>query len=464
VTTIAVCSGEPSGDALVQEIVPALRARFGPEVNLRVLTSAPIEGVADEEILCSAPEAVLGLSGTRQWRSVLETVWKILAADPPDLFVAVAHHGFNLIVAAELEALAGKKTRTLMVAPPEVWAWDVQPWFGALRPLFLWAAPRRQSVPYVLGAMLDRGRSTLEAFDAIACLLEPNVRAYRRRRSELGSDAWVTKVGHPFARYADPSVRKRAREAGRSLRSSLSMASGARLVGLFPGSRQAEVEILLPIMLDAAERLRAVCAERAQPVEFFLAASGERRAAQIRSVFDERASAAGGLSIPVVVSRAEAALAAADFGLLCSGTVTLQAACLGLPSVVAYQRGWSWAKTAVGHLLVRKGRLGPERDSREVPFALPSGVLGEPVFPELAMGRCTPDRLAAAMEELIESGDARERLHEHQERLLTLLQPESPSDGVGTAADTPMQRVAEIGHRLLAKQSDSNRGGGSASG
>lgn len=448
-TSIVVCSGEPSGDALVQDILPALRARFGPEARLRVLTSTPVEGVAEGEILCPAPEAVLGLSGTRQWRTVLATVWEILAADPPDLFVAVAHHGFNLIVAAELKAL-GKETRTLMVAPPEVWAWEVRAWLAALRPLFLRAAPRRQSVPYVLGAMLDRGRSTLEAFDGIACLLEPNVRAYRRRCRELGGGAWVTKVGHPFARYADPSVRESALAAGQSLRSSLSIAPGARLVGLFPGSRQAEVETLLPIMLDAADRLRAACAERAQPVEFFLAASGERRAAQIRSVLETRSRVAGAPPIPVLVSRAEAALAAADFGLLCSGTVTLQAACLGLPSVVAYQRGWSWAKTAVGYLLVRKGRLGPERDAREVPFALPSGVLGEPVFPELAMWRCTPERLAAALEGLIESGDARERLHGHQERLLALLQPEPPSDGVGTEADTPMQRVAEIGYRLIA--------------
>lgn len=446
---VAVVTGEPSGDAMVQELVPALRARFGAELELKVLTSTPIEGISERELLAAGPEAVLGLSGTHQWRGVLEDVWRSLAREPPDLFVAISHHGFNLILAAELNALTGRKTRTVMVAPPEIWAWDVRAWLRALRPLLLWAAPRFQSVPYVLGAMADRGRSTLEAFDVVACLLEPNVKAYRGRLARLGGGAEVVRVGHPFARYADPESQERARRAGRALRSDLAVEPGELLVGLFPGSRQAEVQSLLPILVEAARRVRSEFAIRGRKVRLFVGASGPGRAKQIETMLGELPAGRAGLKIPVVASRAEAALTAADFGLLCSGTVTLQAACLGLPSVVAYQRGWSWAKIAAGRMLLRKGRVAMERGGGDVAFALPTSVLGEPVFPELAMGRCTPDRVAAALVELIESGDAAERLASRQARLLELLQPEPPA-GAGRPEDTPMERVAAIGQDLLA--------------
>ncbi len=432
---------------MAQDLLPALRARFGAGLQLRVLTSSPIDGLEEDEILCPAPEPVLGVSGAGigLWRQVLEEVWETLERDPPDLFVAVSHHGFNLILAAELKALAGAKTRTLMVAPPEVWAWDVRSWLRVLRPLILWAAPRRQSLPFALGTMLNRGRSTLEIFDGIACLLEPNARAYRHRLRQRGG-ALVVRVGHPFARYADPALQERTREAGRALRSSLAASPGKLLVGLFPGSREAEVNHLLPVMLEAVSRLRGTHGDH---LEFFVAASGERRGAQIQSFLEKHSPDETVARIPVVEGRPEAALSAADFGLLCSGTVTLQAACLGLPSIVAYRRGWSLLKTAVGHLLVRRGRVSAKRGAESMPFALPSAVLGERVFPELAMSQCTPQRVATALEELIDSGNAKARIREHQERLLRLLQPEPPSATVGTTADTPMQRVAEIGLQLV---------------
>lgn len=436
----------------MQDLVPALRAKFGADLHLRVLTSTPIAGLADEEVLCRAPEAVLGLSGALGWKPVLEEVSKLLERDPPDLFIAVSHHGFNLILAAELKANLAATTRSLMIAPPEIWAWDVRLGFRALRPFLLWAAPRLRSVPYVLGAMLDRGRSTLEIFDGIACLLEPNIMAYRQRHGELGGRTLLAKVGHPFARYAHPDAQEQARKAGRSLRANLAPPKGTLLVGLFPGSRKAEVTTLLPIMLDAVDLLHARTAARegcANGLQFFIAASGDGRAAQIQSLLDQRVRPAGAPQIPVVVDQAEAALSAADFGLLCSGTVTLLAACLGLPSVVAYQRGWSLAKTAVANLVARKGRISTRHGAGKIPFALPSGVLGERIFPEVAMRQCTPDRMATALLELVDTGDARERLEKHQQRLLGLLQPEPPQHGVGSTTDTPMQRAAELGHHLV---------------
>ncbi len=450
---IVVCSGEPSGDVMVQELVPALRTRFGSGLQLSVLTSSPIDGLEEDEVLCSAPEPMLGVSvaGTLRWKPVLEEVWKNLAADPPDLFVAITHHGFNVVLAAELKALEGATTKTLMVGPPEVWAWEVRSGPRALGPLLRWVAPRRRSLLFALGAMLNRGRSTLRFFDGIACLLEPNLKAYRRLERRHRADTLVVKVGHPFARYADPLVQERTRDAGRELRATLAPSSDDLLVGLFPGSREAEVDCLLPVMLDAVSRLRCRFGDRLKVVA---AASDERRATQIRSFLDDPARRRSEAQATVVAGQAAATLSAADFGLLCSGTVTLLAACMGLPSIVVYDHGWSRSRELLINLVARKGRVSSERGADRVAYALPSAVLGERIFPELSMRRCTPEAVSALLEELIVDEGARERTRRQKQRLLGLLQPEPARAGEGKSSDTPMERVADLGLELVAGSSE----------
>jgi lipid-A-disaccharide synthase len=446
-TRIVVCSGESSGDALVQELLPALRALFGTGLQLSVLTGSPVDGLEEGEVLCPAPEPVLGISmgGARRWRPVLENVWQILAPEPPDLFIAISHHGFNLVLAAELKALGEATTKTLMVAPPEVWAWDVRSWLRAVGLVLRWVAPRRQSVPFVLGAMSNRGRATVKVFDGIACLTEPNLKAYRRLDRKHEAGRLVAKVGHPFARYAEAAVQQRVCDAARALRATLVSSSEDLLVGLFPGSREAEVDHLLPIMLDAVDLLRGRFGDR---LKFVVAASDERRSAQIRRGLDDHSQRSSVASIRQVTGQAETIVGAADFGLLCSGTVTLLAASLGLPSVVIY--GWSLPRTLLYHLLLRRGRVSSGRGAELVGFALASAVVGERVFPELPMRQCTPRGVAASLEEIIGDEGARERMRMHQQRILALLQPSPPSAGYGKTADTPMERVAQIGLQLLA--------------
>ena len=422
-THIVIISGEPSGDAMVQELLPALRDLFDSELRLGVLTSSPVEGVAEDEILCQSSEPGLGMSmeTVRQWRSVLTEVVQKLTADPPDLFLSVTHHGFNLIVAAELKALEGARTRTLMLGPPEIWAWDVRMWLRGVGAGLRWTARRRQSVPYLLGVMSHRGRSTLQVFDGLACLTEPNLQAYRALDEKLGTGRLVARVGHAFARFADPAEQERIGEAGRELRPTFVSSSDDILVGLFPGSREAEVKLLLPTMLDAAERLRGRFGDR---LKFVAAASNERRAAQIRQLLDDPARGEFGASIPHVTGQAEAVFAAVDCALLCSGTVTLLAASLGVPSVVAYDFGWSAPRRFLTHIFLRKGRLSSESGAEEVGWALPSAVLGERVFPEPDMGERAAENVAASLERLIDDEGERERMRDVQRRLLELLRPE----------------------------------------
>ena len=94
-----------------------------------------------------------------------------------------------------------------------------------------------------------------------------------------------------------------------------------------------------------------------------------------------------GITVACVRGDTHDLLGTGDFGILCSGTVTLEAALAGLPMLIFY-RG-SWLNAIVAKLLVEIDRIG-----------LPNIVLGgpQPVFPERIQHRA---RAAALAEETL---------------------------------------------------------------
>jgi lipid-A-disaccharide synthase len=147
------------------------------------------------------------------------------------------------------------------------------------------------------------------------------------------------------------------------------------LVGLLPGSRDAEVRRHLPVLIGAAMRIASK-----RP--------GTQFAVPVASTIDvtgvETAVRASGLPIDVLPGEAYRVMAAADLLLVASGTATLEAACYGTPMVVLYRL--SSVSYGVARLLVR----GVSH------IALPNIVAGREIVPELIQGRATQDRVAGA--------------------------------------------------------------------
>jgi lipid A disaccharide synthetase len=434
-------TGEVSGDAMVEELVSALRSRCGDGLRLRVLTSAPIAGVSDDEVLAEAPESeqVIARGGVRVWRKALEDALEVIHREPPDLFIGVSHHAFNFVLAAEIRAARGSKTKTMMVAPPETWAWEPRWPLPTVGPLLRALAPKR-SLPFVLGAQLDRGTTTIELFDGIACLLRRGAEEYRRLASRHRLTRIVAEVGHPFRRYVDEGLRRELHDSGQAFRARLQVRPQDSLLGIFPGSRREEVETLLPTMIDAIVRLR----ERRTDLRLLISAASEHRRHQIKEVIARHPERERLADATIETERADVVLTASDFGLLCSGTVTLQAACLALPSVLAFDR--SRLQTLVLPVLARRKTIVVDGVETPVPFALPSAVLGERVFPEFVFSECKARNIFEGIDRLMDEPDVNDSIGRRRERLLEQLQPR-PSDRL--TGTTPMRRAAEMGLRLL---------------
>jgi lipid-A-disaccharide synthase len=185
-------------------------------------------------------------------------------------------------------------------------------------------------------------------------------------------------VGHPVLDVLPALDRDTARSG--------LVRQGETLVGLLPGSRDAEVRRHLPVLLGAASRIatRRAGARFALPVASTITVAGV-----------ETAVRAAGLPVQVLPGEAYRVMAAADLLLVSSGTATLEAACYGTPMVVLYRL------SAVSHALARALVRGVSH------ISLPNIVAGREVVPELIQRRATPDAVAGAALGLLEDGAAR---------------------------------------------------------
>ena len=159
----------------------------------------------------------------------------------------------------------------------------------------------------------------------------------------------------------------------------------ARLVGLFPGSREREVARLFPMMIEVAAQLRKWRTD----LNFEVPAATEKLAVEIRGQI-EKAGAAGW--IKVRTGGSHELMRQAGCGVIASGTATLEAACLGIPYCLVYRVApltYLFAK-----LLVKIEFIG-----------LVNIIAGEPVVEELVQSDASPNKVAAELKRLIESPD-----------------------------------------------------------
>lgn len=119
------------------------------------------------------------------------------------------------------------------------------------------------------------------------------------------------------------------------------------LLGLFPGSREREVRHLFPVMILTFKEMI-----KNQPhLSAQAAAANPVLATMMQSMIQE-----AGVPISITIGKAPELMQRATFGLVCSGTATLEAACYALPYALVYKV--AWLTYVVGKQLIRVPFLG----------------------------------------------------------------------------------------------------------
>ncbi|MBI4735574.1 MAG: lipid-A-disaccharide synthase [candidate division NC10 bacterium] len=344
---ILIVAGEASGDLHGARLVAALR-RLAPELTLEGMGGGQMRDAGVHLLADAGDTAVVGLTELwekrRALRDALRRLRQHLATARPALLICIDFPDFNLLLARTARRL---RIPVCYFISPQVWAWR-------------------------------RGRiRTIRRLVRKMLVLFPFEEAMYQK---AGVD--VTFVGHPLLdALADVPPREACRAA-------LGVASPCPVLGLLPGSREAEIRRHLPLLLGAAARLAGGRPDLR--LLLGLAPSLDDRAV-------EAAVAASGIRPTIIQGRTPELIRAADLVLAVSGTVTLEAAILGTPMVITYRVGTlSWA---LGRLLVRVRFIG-----------LPNLVADEGIVPELIQFAATPERLALTAAAILESPERQARM------------------------------------------------------
>ena len=372
---VFLVAAEESGDRLGAALIRALRDRTGGAARFSGVGGREMaaEGVAS---LYSIDDfSIIGFTAIPRripkiW-SLMRFTARAVVERRPDVLVVIDSPGFTRGIARRVRA-ADPTIPIVKYVSPSVWAW---------RP--------------------GRARVMRAYIDHILALLPFEPEVHRR----LGGPP-CTYVGHPLAEEVS-NLRPNAAEAERRL-------AAPPVLLVLPGSRVGEVQRLLSVFAETVTLVR----DRLGPLEVVVPTIPYLVApiAQATAQWPVRPR------IVVETAEKQAAFRIARAALAKSGTVTLELALAGVPTVGAYRV--SWLEAVVGRRLIKVSSV-----------ILANLVLGENVVPEFIQETCTAENLAAALVPLFGDTPERRRQVEAFSRLDTIME-------IGSHA--PAARAAEI--------------------
>jgi len=347
--TIALVAGETSGDILGAGLIRALKARH-PDARF-VGVAGPLMQAEGCEVWYEMEElAVMGivevLGRLRRLLKIRKDLTQRFTELKPDVFVGIDAPDFNITLEGSLKR-AG--IRTIHYVSPSVWAW-------------------RQKRVFKIG----RNTNLVLAF-------LPFEKAFYDR-----FNVPCRFIGHTMADAMplQPDKSAARREVG--------IAENAICLGLLPGSRGAEVEMLSADFLRAAQLLR----QRYPALEIVVPLVNAKRREQFEQI---KAEVAPELPMHLLDGKGRQAMIASDAAILASGTAALECMLAKCPMVVGYR--------------MKPFTFWLAKRLVKTPYvSLPNLLAGRELVKELLQEECQPEALAAALEPLLHAGPERDDL------------------------------------------------------
>jgi lipid-A-disaccharide synthase len=404
-TAIMLVAGDPSGDAnaaaLVRELaaaVPAAQFQITDDTQPLTTPLAPrFFGAGGPKMAAAGVElagdltaqSVIGLGGLIKklpmFRRLLRELTALAIERQPEVIILVDYGGFNLRLARAIKDYVRARAG----------------------PFFNWRPKIVQFIsPQVWASRPGRAKSMARDDDLVLSLFPFEQKWFAANAPGLP----VEFVGHPiFDTY--PGRRPAQAPPGRD--------SGPPVILLLPGSRRAELRRHVPVMRGAA----ALIAAR-QPARFKMIVPDETMAQIARPFLPAGAGQisscvplsprprgesrregfpksvphplpAGQPAIDLQTGGLADALSSATLAITKSGTITLECAYFGVPSVTIYKTDPITYHVA-RHLANVKY------------LSMPNLLADEPICPELIQGRATAGNIAAAALELLADPARRE--------------------------------------------------------
>ncbi|MCX7123197.1 MAG: lipid-A-disaccharide synthase [Gammaproteobacteria bacterium] len=283
---IMIVAGEASGDNHGAMLIQALK-KIHPDTDCYGIGSQKMKKAGCRLLFDAKTIAVVGLVEVLRHYPQIKKAWNIalesLKTEKPDCVVLIDYPGFNLRFAKQIKKLGIK---ILYYVSPQVWAWH--------------KSRLKQIKAYV---------------DHMAVILPFEEDFYKKAQIP------ASYVGNPVLEQVHKTDRTLAREM-------LSLSHNAIIVGLIPGSRTGELSRLMPELIDTAE----ILSRRYPHIQFVIPLANTIKESDIWPYLD-------GTNLPIMLIKRNSylAMSAANVLIGSSGTVTLEAAVLGIPMVIIYK-------------------------------------------------------------------------------------------------------------------------------
>jgi lipid-A-disaccharide synthase len=360
-----VIAGEPSGDLLAAELVAAVRREFAaippvPTKDFQPLTASleprffgaggPRMAAAGVELACDLTRhSVTGVSAVLKklltFRRLIHLLYRLAIQREPDAIICVDFGAFNGQLAHLVRDYVRKR----------------RDWFHDWRPKMVQFVS-----PQVWGSRPWRAYRIAEDYDLVLSIIPFEKEWYAQRVPNLRLEF----VGHPILdRYAGPTIN--------------APPSNANSLLLLPGSRRGELVHHLPEMTGALSILRRTFPD----LRATIVVPNESLATLVK----EQGLSAG---VSVQVGGLSGALADATVAIASTGTVTLECAYFGVPTVAIYKT--SWFTYQIGKRLAQVRFM-----------AMPNLLANEPVFPEFIQDAATAEALAREVIDLLKNPERR---------------------------------------------------------
>jgi lipid-A-disaccharide synthase len=288
--------GEPSGDAHAALLVECLH-ELAPEVNFEFFgATGPLMRAAGVETIVNSDDlAIMGILEVARvlprFISAFRNLKRAAIARSPDAVVLVDWPEFNLRLASTLHR---RGLKVIYYISPQLWAWR----------------PRRV-------------RNIKRDVDLLLSILPFEPDWYKAQGVEH-----VEFIGHPLV----GEVQSRFSREEFCRQNDLD--SARPIISFLPGSRNKELQRILPAMLDAV----TIISQRRPEVQFVLVVAPSRQPDEAEAIIAGHNNPADfQRRIKIVHHETREALSASDVAAVASGTATLEAALLGTPMVVVYK-------------------------------------------------------------------------------------------------------------------------------
>ncbi len=327
---IMVVAGEISGDERAAEVVEKIK-RFNPRIEFFGMGSDKLKEQGVDIIIDPTDVNSIGFWEALQNYKIHKKNYNILKEEikrrKPDVLFLVDYSGFNMFMAR-----LGSKLDIPVVDyfPPSAWLWGE------------WRAKRMSKYGTLIAANFPMERDTYIKKGA---------------RTEF--------VGHPLVDEIDIELDKN------ELEEVFEIGENEIPIALLPGSRKEEIEKLLPLMVEAAVKLKE---DNANYV-FIIPSADPKFNDYIESVLVNYP-----IRAKIVNNHIHKVLKMSHFAIVTSGTATLEAMLLSTPMLIIYK---------ISSLTYKLAKLLYKKDH----FGMPNILAEKEIVPEIVQEEVTPENI-----------------------------------------------------------------------